>query len=115
MRGQPAAARAVRLKVFQPIELETATGPVRAHLLNLSRTGALIHCADTPDQGAVVRVELGGTANVARVVWRDGKRFGVAFVGKLEPAQIEDTLVAQNDLVMKASGIRHHPMAANAA
>lgn len=95
------AAREPRLKVFQPVPLETAGGTVRAHLLNLSRTGALIHCADAPDRGSVVRVMLGDTANPARVVWRDGKRFGVAFAGKLAPAQIEGALAVQNDLVAK--------------
>lgn len=94
--------REPRLKVFQPIQLETAAGTVRAHLLNLSRTGALIHCADAPEHGAIVRVTLGNTANRARVMWRDGKRFGVAFAGKLAPAQIDDALAAQDDLVTRA-------------
>jgi hypothetical protein len=94
--------REPRFKVFQPIPLGTAAGTVRAHLLNLSRTGALIHCADAPDRGSIVRVMLGETANPARVIWRDGKRFGVAFAGKLAPAQIDDALATQNDLVTRA-------------
>ena len=95
-------AREPRFKVFQPIPLGTAVGTVRAHLLNLSRTGALIHCADAPDRGSIVRVMLGDTANPARVMWRDGKRFGVAFAGKLAPAQIDEALAAQNELVTRA-------------
>lgn len=95
-------ARAPRLKVFQPITVDCGSGAARAHLLNVSHTGALVHCVAAPDKGASVWVSLGGTTRQARVVWRDGKRFGAEFVGQLTVAQIEDVLAAQTSLVARA-------------
>ena len=95
-------ARAPRLKVFQPITVDYGSGAARAHLLNVSHTGALLHCVCAPDKGATVCVSLGGANCQARVVWRDGKRFGAEFVRQLTVAQIEDVLAAQTSLAARA-------------
>jgi hypothetical protein len=107
------AARAPRLKVFQPVEVDSGSGPTRAHLLNVSHTGALVHCASAPDEGASIYIGLPGTSRHARVVWRDGKRFGAEFVGQLTAAQIEEVLAAQTSLAARAP--RHAGPVARAA
>lgn len=98
------AARAPRLKVFQPITVDCGSGATRAHLLNVSHSGAMVHCACAPDKGAAVWIGLGGARNQARVVWRDGKKFGAEFARQLTAAQIDEVLAAQTSLVARAPG-----------
>ena len=91
-------SRASRLKVFQPVQVVARSQGMRAHLLNLSHTGGMIHCPDSLEQGSIVEIDLCGTNHAARVVWVNGKRYGVAFMTKLLSRQIDDVLQAANDL-----------------
>ena len=78
-----------RLKIFQPIELHTERGCVRAHLLNVSTTGALVHTQSAPGKGSVVKLTIAGEVRSARVVWTNGPRFGAAFVRAFLDTQIQ--------------------------
>jgi PilZ domain len=86
LRRQP------RLKVFQPIEIHVGTTPLRAHLLDLSASGALVHSTTAPATGTPLRLTLGGLVRTARVVWRDGVRFGIAFTVPLCETEVERAL-----------------------
>ena len=78
LRGTP------RSKVFQPAQMTVGAVTRRVHLLDLSRSGALVHAADPPAVGTVVRLTVDTTLGLARVMWRRGDRFGVAFPTPLD-------------------------------
>lgn len=85
-----------RLKIFQPVELDAGAGPLRAHLLDLSTTGALVHANSAPTLGASVRLLIEGQPpRAARVMWCNGARFGIAFTTPLADAQVEAVLRSQ--------------------
>lgn len=84
---------ATRHKVFLPAELSSPAGRTRAHLLNLSATGALLHADAPPANGATVQLHCGTAAWSVRVVWAAEKRFGVVHVTRLTTAAV-DALVA---------------------
>jgi hypothetical protein len=96
LRGQP------RRKVFQPIEVHVGTTPLRAHLLDLSASGALVHSLAAPEPGAVVRLTIGGLVRSARVVWQDGVRFGIAFLVPLREIEVERMLVPACTMALRA-------------
>ncbi len=110
--GVRAAARAARLKVFQPVEIDYGAGPVRAHLLDLSRSGALLHSAGVVDKGQSFWIVLGHGRHRARVAWRNDKRFGIEFIGKLSDAQIDDVLALQTSLATAAATLTEAARAA---
>ncbi|HUD95712.1 PilZ domain-containing protein [Sphingobium sp.] len=74
-----AARRAVRLKLFEPVVLRVHGVAERAHLLDLSATGALAHCEQPPYTGDAVRIEGETLSITGRVMWVLGKRFGIHF------------------------------------
>ena len=96
LRGHP------RLKVFQPIEMHAGTVPLRAHLLDLSASGALVHSATAPAPGTPVRLTIGGLMRSARVVWQDGVRFGIAFVVPLREVEVERMLAPAPAVTLRA-------------
>lgn len=87
LRGKP------RIKLFEPTELRTGLGAARAHLLNLSATGALVHTATPPPPGTTVHLRVGDTTRAARVVWAQGSRIGTAFRVPLADREV-DALVS---------------------
>jgi hypothetical protein len=86
LRGQP------RRKIFQPVDMQAAGQAVRAHLLDLSASGALVHSTTPPAPGTPLRLTIGGAVRTARVVWRDGVRFGIAFALPLDAADVARVL-----------------------
>ena len=96
LRGQP------RLKVFLPIELYAGTTPLRAHLLDLSASGALVHSVAAPAPGSPVRLMIGGLVRTARVVWQDGVRFGIAFAVPLREIEVERMLAPAPAMSLRA-------------
>lgn len=96
LRGQP------RLKVFQPIEIFAGTTPLRAHLLDLSASGALVHSLAAPAPGTPVRLTIGGLVRTARVVWQDGVRFGIAFAVPLREIEVERMLAPACEMTVRA-------------
>jgi hypothetical protein len=59
-----------------------------ARLLDVSRHGAALSALVPPPRGAAVRLELGSLALAARVVWTDGRRFGLHFESRLRATDI---------------------------
>lgn len=79
-----------RIKIFQPAEIRCGSdAPRRVHLLNISTHGALVHGDIVPQLGAEVRLLCGVALELARVRWRSGKRFGVAFAEPIAQAAID--------------------------
>ncbi len=70
---------AARHKLFEPFDLCQAGQSVRAHMLDLSVSGALLHAERPPRIGAGVILAFPGLEVAAHVVWVRAKRFGVRF------------------------------------
>lgn len=82
------ARRATRLKLFEPVLLRLHGLPLRAHLLDLSATGALVHSERPPLTGDHVHIEAAALGLSGRVVWVRARRFGIRF-----DAPLADTIV----------------------
>jgi hypothetical protein len=78
-RSGPMPRTAARHKMFEPVVLRLRGTPLRAHILDLSSSGALAHCDQPPQAGDRVRIEAQGVAAIAHVVWVRAKRFGLHF------------------------------------
>jgi len=90
-RDRPASSndrRAERLKIFEPVTVSDTTGEFRAHLLNISRTGGLVHADPTPEIGKIVQVNLFGEWHVGTVVWSSPPRFGLSFTIRLSDEKL---------------------------
>ena len=83
---------APRHKTFEPITLVAADRELRAHVLNVSATGALIHAPGGPAKGERCTVALAGREIAAEVMWVNGARFGIAFRGTLSPDELARVL-----------------------
>lgn len=68
-----------RHKMFGPVTLRTGGIEMRGHFLDLSTAGALAHCETSLTPGAYVTVEAIGMEASGRVMWAQGKRFGIQF------------------------------------
>ncbi|NIJ09327.1 hypothetical protein FHS31_002959 [Sphingomonas vulcanisoli] len=73
------ARNAKRQKIFEPFVICGPKGERRAHLLDISETGALIHSEPSCDRGALVRLSIQDTTVAAQVAWSSPPRFGVTF------------------------------------
>lgn len=78
-----------RHKFFELTILWNNAGEARAHLINISITGALVHIVNPPDPGSAVRIELGKTPVGTCVVWRNGAKFGITFCSLFTEATID--------------------------
>lgn len=87
------ARRARRLKIFQPGEMRVGLARTRVHLLDVSATGALLHCASPPAVGALVEIRCADLTLIARVARQAGTRLGVHFFSQLSEDQ-RDRLAA---------------------
>jgi len=68
-----------RHKMFGPVALRFGGTAARAHFLDLSCSGALAHCETPPGTGTYLIVEALGMQASGRVMWANGKRFGIQF------------------------------------
>ncbi|AJR22682.1 MULTISPECIES: PilZ domain-containing protein [Sphingobium] len=68
-----------RHKMFGPVALRFGGTAARAHFLDLSSSGALAHCETPPTTGTYLMVEALGVQASGRVMWAEGKRFGIRF------------------------------------
>jgi hypothetical protein len=82
------ARRAPRFKVFQPASIECDGNRHRAHILDLSSSGARLHCADMPSVGSYLSLTCGGFTVRGRIVWRRDQRLGVEFHFPLPDAHV---------------------------
>ncbi len=83
---------AVRHKLFEPVLMRIDGIPIRAHLLDLSRSGALAHAEAPPLPGARAAIEGIGLLVPARIVWVRAKRFGLQF-DQMVPQSMVDMLI----------------------
>src|SRR4051812_31766168 len=89
-----------RIKIFQPAEMSQGSGQAeRVHLLNISKGGAMVHCAKAPGVGEVVRLVCGAHLGLARVQWSNGRSFGVAFAQPISSEQIERLVRMQDEMI----------------
>lgn len=70
---------AARHKLFEPVVLRKGGVAARAHMLDLSVSGARLHAERPPVAGARILIEADGLAVTAHVIWVRAKRFGVHF------------------------------------
>lgn len=75
----PSRRMAARHKMFEPVRLHRNAQVCRAHLLDLSRTGARLHADLPPEIDEWVEVELFGLLLRGRVIWEKARRFGLRF------------------------------------
>lgn len=85
--GQPSSLTSIerreqiarRFKTFWPTSIRTANEVRRAHVLDISRTGAKIHAQQPMDINQTLEIAVSGTWHGASVRWRRGQTFGIAF------------------------------------
>ncbi|WP_260598550.1 PilZ domain-containing protein [Sphingomonas endolithica] len=92
-----------RLKVFFPSQLDGAGGIIRIHLLNISRTGALIYSSQPLEKGQKVSVGSGERAKLAIVAWVSGARAGVEFRLPFHEAELDAFIADQNAALAEAA------------
>lgn len=81
---------AVRHKMFEPVAVTCGGGlPVRAHFLDLSCSGALVHSETPPVANRYVSIEVMGLRMSGKVMWVRGKRFGIQFSEALPPSEVD--------------------------
>lgn len=81
--GPHSPRAAVRSKLFRLANLLTAHGAERAHLLDVSETGARLHCATRLAAGDEVAIAAAGVTARGRIVWAEGGRLGLRFHRRL--------------------------------
>ena len=88
--GQTTKFRRNDLRV--PLDAEAVVlhqgAAMTARLLDLSRHGAALSALLPPPRGATIRLELDSLSVGARVVWTDGRRFGLRFETRLRATDI---------------------------
>ncbi|WP_167073110.1 PilZ domain-containing protein [Sphingomonas vulcanisoli] len=89
------ARRTRRQKIFQPFILVGPRGERRAHLLDISENGALIHCDPSCDKGALVQIKLPDRSLGAKVAWSASPHFGVIFAQPLSANALSALLQAK--------------------
>lgn len=81
-----------RFELSHPAPLRVGRGAVPAHLLDLSATGALVHCVEPPATGTRVHVTVLGRLRAGRVMRRDGRHIGLAFDTPLTGEELAEAL-----------------------
>ena len=93
--GTPRRSR--RLKVFLPSEIVIDDAAVRAHVLDISTSGSLLHTGTEPELGSDVVLHLNHDALSAKIVWVGSGRMGIQFTTELTASQIEQILSDPRD------------------
>lgn len=95
--GRTEDARAARrLKVFLPTEVVIDDAAIRAHILDISANGSLLHTGTEPESGSDVVLRLNGNALSAKIVWVGAGRLGLQFSTELSVDQIESIIVPKS-------------------
>lgn len=89
-----------RVKLFRPAELIVGDTIARAHLLDVSPRGALVHTSEPPQIGMTVKLQFAGLHRRSRVIWVDGCRFGVTFDRPITAEQLAH-LAATHDTAVR--------------
>jgi hypothetical protein len=86
--------RAPRRKVFQPASIRVGGDLYRCHLLDVSASGARLHCTAPISAGASISVLVSQLVLTGKVVWTRAGRVGIAFAVPLVDRQIERIVLA---------------------
>lgn len=90
-----------RHKMSEPTSVAGPDGTARAHMLDLSATGALLHSLTPPQKHATVRLFVSGSARPARVMWVEDRRFGVHFRLPLSDAEMAGAMALPEPTVIR--------------
>jgi hypothetical protein len=83
-----------RHKIFKLAEI-TISGQIgRAHILNLSLNGALVHFSLPLRRSSLIVLQCGDQSRTAHVVWTSGRHAGVKFVSPLLTEELLEFLNA---------------------
>ncbi|HKY79882.1 MAG TPA: PilZ domain-containing protein [Sphingobium sp.] len=83
---------AMRRKMFEPVVLSFGGLQARAHFLDLSCSGALVHSETPPPSGRYLSVTALGLRTSGRVMWAKGKRFGIQFSTPLAQEEMDELI-----------------------
>ena len=75
-----------RTHMFVAATLYSAAGSCPIHIRNMSLTGALVEGTILPDQDMPITLRRGSLEAEAKVVWRAGRKAGIAFCGVIQVA-----------------------------
>ena len=77
--GRDARRSVQRFKIFQPGRLEHDKQEIKLHLLDISKAGARAYSEVPPCVGTVALITAGESFGLGRVIWVNGKMFGMKF------------------------------------
>jgi hypothetical protein len=83
-----------RLKIFLPVLLRWAGQEERAHLLDLSSSGARMHARIAPSTKEIIEIVWEDRIFAGQCVWSRGSRFGIAFKAPIDKGQIVSMLTS---------------------
>jgi hypothetical protein len=90
--GETANLAHLRSDVRIPVALDASVTHVRGNmavrLIDLSRSGAAAETAAPPPTGAGVTLRLGELVAAGRVLWVDGRRFGIGFDKRIRATDV---------------------------
>jgi len=86
-----------RSRVLITAHLRTDRQTIRAVLLNLSRSGAMMAAVTHPSAGDSVTLICGALEARAKVIWVKGFQFGLVFERKLHQQQVEAIVALAGD------------------
>ncbi len=81
-----------RSKIFVPLILTMPHGEVRAHLLDIGTGGALCFSETQPQFDSIVDICWYSTRWAARVIWINGRRFGLRFLSPLSLESVQGVI-----------------------
>lgn len=84
--GRPIAPRR---KTFTLAAIRVGLTDHRAHILDISRSGAKVHCTTALPSAGEIWLRHGDLAVPARVVWSDEGRHGLHFAHPISDAQVD--------------------------
>ena len=64
---------------FEPAVIVQGPRESRAHLLNISKAGASVHCEGSAEVGETVSISCGAVHLSGRIIWTQGHRLGLEF------------------------------------
>ncbi|HEX7784029.1 MAG TPA: PilZ domain-containing protein [Sphingobium sp.] len=95
--ASPDLREARRKKVFLPVAIETVIGPHRAHILDISQSGARMHIDAAVACGETVVLHCGAIDISSQVSWRRDLFCGVRFAQQLSGEQVNALVTAKSD------------------
>jgi hypothetical protein len=88
--SKPSDARvAPRTKTFQPAVVRQGSREHRAHILDVSTSGAELHLPSDVAVGSLLTLACDQVVATARVVWTTGQRCGVHFSRALSVQELQ--------------------------